>query len=63
MLGVGAFSAMNTDSAVCHTPQFPGADQSDDCLSAWRTMGFSDALKRPLNGSVVSKPKAPVLVL
>lgn len=63
MLGVCCFSAMNTDSSLCHSPQFLGADQSDDCLSAWRRMGFSDAQKRPLNGSVVSKPQASVLLL
>lgn len=40
MLGVCCFSAMNTDSSLCHSPQFPRADQSDDCLSAWRRMGF-----------------------
>lgn len=63
MHGVCCFSAMNTDSSLCHSPQFPEADQSDDCLSAWLRMGFSDAQKRPLNGSVILKPQASALAL
>lgn len=61
--GLSGFSPMNSDSAACHTPHFPWADQSDDCFPAWRTMDLSDALKRPLNGWVVSKLKASVLLL
>lgn len=61
--GLSSFSPMNSDSAACHTLHFPRADQSDDCFPAWRTMDSSDALKRPLNGWVVSKLKASVLLL
>lgn len=61
--GLSGSSPMNSDCAACHTPQFPRADQSDDCFPAWRTMDSSDALKRPLNGWVVSKLKASVLPL